>query len=118
MIATTFPSPVGQREPAYRGQVARWVLIRSTLLFTIRSPCMANSLAPPPVRSADFIQRILVDRVDDRRLSRGLSVGITEAGEHLVVTRGRRDETSGNEVSDKTVFEIGSLTKLFTVLVL
>jgi serine-type D-Ala-D-Ala carboxypeptidase/endopeptidase len=42
-------------------------------------------------------------------------IGITESKRHLSVSYGRR---AGGPVSEKTIFEIGSITKLFTALLL
>ena len=77
-----------------------------------------SSFVPPPFATDDLIRRILVDRVDERRLSPGMVVGITEAKSHFVVCFGCRDARTGSPVSEKTIFEIGSITKLFTALLL
>ena len=45
-------------------------------------------------------------------------VGITEANSHCFVAHGCRDARTGGPVSEKTIFEIGSITKLFTALLL
>lgn len=45
-------------------------------------------------------------------------VGLTDGKSHSVVPYGRSDATTGSPVSEKTVFEIGSVTKLFTALLL
>jgi hypothetical protein len=45
-------------------------------------------------------------------------VGITEAKSHFVVSYGCRDARTGDPVNEKTTFEIGSITKLFTALLL
>jgi D-alanyl-D-alanine-carboxypeptidase/D-alanyl-D-alanine-endopeptidase len=77
-----------------------------------------NSFVPPPFPTDDLIRRILVDRVDERRLSHGMVVGITEANSHCFVAHGCRDARTGGPVNEKTIFEIGSITKLFTALLL
>jgi serine-type D-Ala-D-Ala carboxypeptidase/endopeptidase len=79
---------------------------------------MTASPIPPPALSDDEIRRLLVDRVDERRLSVGMVVGVTEAGSHRFVAHGCRDARSGGPVNEKTIFEIGSITKLFTALLL
>jgi CubicO group peptidase (beta-lactamase class C family) len=45
-------------------------------------------------------------------------VGITEANSHRFVAHGCCDARTGGPVNEKTVFEIGSITKLFTALLL
>jgi D-alanyl-D-alanine-carboxypeptidase/D-alanyl-D-alanine-endopeptidase len=79
---------------------------------------MSSPVAPPPTLSDDAIRRLLVDRVDERRLSVGMVVGVTEANSHRFVAYGCRDTCGGGPVNEKTLFEIGSITKLFTTLLL
>jgi serine-type D-Ala-D-Ala carboxypeptidase/endopeptidase len=79
---------------------------------------MSAPVVPPPALSEDAIRRLLVDRVDERRLSVGMGVGVTEANSHRFVAYGCRDTRGGSPVNEKTLFEIGSITKLFTALLL
>jgi hypothetical protein len=52
--------------------------------------------APPPIPSRDVIRQILVDRVDTRRLSVGMIVGLTESGKHCFAAYGGRDVIAGS----------------------
>ncbi|MBR1219357.1 serine hydrolase [Bradyrhizobium sp. U87765 SZCCT0131] len=61
---------------------------------------------------------MLVHRVDELRLARGMVVGTTEANERSFVSHGRRNSVCDDPVQPDTVFELGSITKLFTVLLL
>ena len=79
---------------------------------------MSATIVPPPALSEETIRRLVVDRVDERRLSVGMVVGITESGSHRFVAHGCRDARTGGPVNEKTIFEIGSITKLFTALLL
>jgi serine-type D-Ala-D-Ala carboxypeptidase/endopeptidase len=79
---------------------------------------MYAPLVPPHALSEDAIRRLLVDRVDERCLSVGMVVGVTEANSHRFVAHGCRDARGANPVNEKTLFEIGSITKLFTALLL
>lgn len=79
---------------------------------------MPEIAAPPPALSDDAIRRLVADRVDGHRLSVGMAVGLTEAGSHRFVGHGCRETRSALAVNEKTIFEIGSITKLFTALVL
>jgi len=45
-------------------------------------------------------------------------VGVTEAKNHVVACCGFRDAHTGAPVNEKTIFDIGSITKLFTALLL
>jgi D-alanyl-D-alanine-carboxypeptidase/D-alanyl-D-alanine-endopeptidase len=56
--------------------------------------------------------------VDELRLSSGMIVGVTDAKERSFVAHGDRDGTSGDPVKRDRIFEIGSITKLFTALLL
>jgi len=47
-----------------------------------------------------------------------MAVGITEAKSHCVASYGCRDARTGGAVDEKTIYEIGSITKLFTALLL
>jgi D-alanyl-D-alanine-carboxypeptidase/D-alanyl-D-alanine-endopeptidase len=103
-------------------QIVRRIGIWSTRSYSpvsgLASMNKNSSFVPPPLLTDDLIRRILVDRVDERRLSRGMVVGITEAKSHFVVSYGCRDARTGGPVNEKTIFEIGSITKLFTALLL
>jgi serine-type D-Ala-D-Ala carboxypeptidase/endopeptidase len=79
---------------------------------------MSATVVPPPALSEDAIRRLVVDRVDGRRTSPGMVVGIAEANSHCFVAHGSREALTGGPVNEKTMFEIGSITKLFTALVL
>ncbi|MFK0165710.1 serine hydrolase [Rhizobium sp. NPDC090279] len=79
---------------------------------------VSASVVPPHVLSDDAIRRLLIERVDERRLSVGMVVGVTEGNGHRIVAHGHRDTSGADPVTEKTVFEIGSITKLFTALLL
>jgi D-alanyl-D-alanine-carboxypeptidase/D-alanyl-D-alanine-endopeptidase len=79
---------------------------------------MSAPVVPPPALPENAIRRLLVERVDVRRLSIGMVVGVTEANDHWFVAHGCRDTFGGGPVNEKTLFEIGSITKLFTALLL
>lgn len=89
-----------------RGRVALGVMI------------MSASVVPPPVLSEDAIRRLLIERVDERCLGVGMVVGVTETNRHRIVAHGYRDTSGAGPVNEKALFEIGSITKLFTALLL
>jgi len=78
---------------------------------------MTEQRIPPPP-TEDEIRNLLAERVDACRLSVGVSVGITDRGRRRFVSYGHCDRVVRKPVGADTLFEIGSVTKLLTVLLL
>lgn len=64
------------------------------------------------------IQRILAERIDDQRQSLGIVVGMFGPEGRRIVAHGRFGAFYARPVDGDTVFEIGSITKTFTTLLL
>jgi CubicO group peptidase (beta-lactamase class C family) len=64
------------------------------------------------------IQRILADRIDAQKQSVGIVVGVIEPTGRRVVAHGRFANGDPRPVGADTVYEIGSITKVFTSLLL
>ena len=82
------------------------------------SPLRAQS---PTVPSDADIRQILTDRIDRDRQSVGIVVGVIdarEAGHRRVITYGSLEKGDSRPLDADTMFEIGSVTKVFTSLLL
>jgi len=64
------------------------------------------------------IQTLLRDNIDAGKLAVGLVVGIVDEHGTRIISHGKLDNGTDHEVDGDSVFEIGSITKVFTVLLL
>jgi CubicO group peptidase (beta-lactamase class C family) len=60
----------------------------------------------------------MTDAIDSKRIGAGIVAGIVDAKGRRVLTHGFSDAANGRALDADTVFDIGSLTKLFTALAL
>ena len=79
--------------------------------------------APPKVPhwtipSDEHIRTVLADLVDRKHVAPGFVIGIIEPTGRRIITYGRRDPGDPTPLDGKTLFEMGSVTKLFTALLL
>lgn len=66
----------------------------------------------------DAIRMILRDRVDNARLSIGIVASSFDSSREIIATYGRSGAPNDRPLDGDTVFEIGSITKVFTALLL
>lgn len=92
------------------------------LLILAVKASQAASPEPPaaagvPLSDAD-IQTLLRDYIDTDKLGVGIVVGMVDERGTRVVACGNMDNGTDHEVDGDTLFEIGSITKVFTALLL
>jgi D-alanyl-D-alanine-carboxypeptidase/D-alanyl-D-alanine-endopeptidase len=83
------------------------------LLLVVAAPLIA---AETP-SDAD-VRKTLIDRIDVQKQGVGIVVGLIDASGRRIVAYGQTAIGSGQPVTADTIFEIGSMTKVFTALVL
>lgn len=94
------------------------------LSFTIAALMLLQSVAAmaqtpaSPVPSNEEIRKILADRLGENKDRVGIVVGVIEPAGRRFVAVGSFDKNDPRPLGPKTVFEIGSATKVFTGLLL
>lgn len=100
--------------------------LAATVLVSLAGPGAMAQTAAQPAKPASVsadrlsdaaIRRILVQRVDADRQSRGMVVGVIDARGRRVIAHGLMG-AGGKPIDGKTLFEIGSVTKALTGLLL
>ena len=86
-------------------------------LLTVSTVCFAVQDVPAIPSDAE-IRQVLVERIDEQKRSVGIVVGVVEPDGRRVVAHGQLATDGPGEVDGDTVFEIGSITKVFTAILL
>ena len=79
---------------------------------------LAQSAPHSPLPEDSEIRKILVERIDKDRQSVGIVVGVIEPSGRRIIAYGNLDQSDKRALDGDTIFELGSVTKVFTSLLL
>jgi CubicO group peptidase (beta-lactamase class C family) len=94
----------------------RMIQILVFALFTVPLQAFAQSCSAPPVDAA--IRNILAERIEGERRGVGIVVGVITPEGRRVISHGDFAHNDPRRLDGDTVFEIGSVGKVFTALLL
>ena len=84
-----------------------FLLIPTTITFSDTTPL-----------SKTQIKTIIEQRIDKHKKSVGIAIGFISPTENKILTRGKLSLDAKTDISEQTFFEIGSISKVFTTLLL
>lgn len=89
----------------------------TAVAFSLTMPAGQTSSPIPlsqQISSDNEIRQILVDRIDGQHQSLGIVVGVVTPVDRRVVSYGVFGNNDSRSITGATIFEIGSVTKVFT----
>jgi D-alanyl-D-alanine-carboxypeptidase/D-alanyl-D-alanine-endopeptidase len=100
------------------GPFASRSLVAAAVILAAALPVRAQTAAVAAAPSDDYIRQIITARIDTHRQSVGIVVGIVDSAGTRVVSHGELARGDARKLDAGTLFEIGSVTKVFTSLLL
>ena len=94
------------------------ILTLALAITTLVPIAMSQTSPTPPIPSDSDIRKILADRIDRDHQSVGIVVGVIDSTGRRVITHGSLDKNHPRPLDGNTLFELGSITKVFTSLLL
>ena len=88
-----------------------------SLALVTAAQVLEQASGPARIPSDSEIRKVLAERIDTYRQGVGMVVGLIEPQGRRIVSYGTLDQANPRPVTSDTVFEIGSITKVFTSLV-
>jgi D-alanyl-D-alanine-carboxypeptidase/D-alanyl-D-alanine-endopeptidase len=89
-----------------------------TLVAMLAAVSAAAAQSASPVPSNEEIRKILTQRIDDAKQSVGIVVGVIEPSGRRIVSYGATAKGDSRPLNGDTLFEIGSVSKVFTSLLM
>jgi serine-type D-Ala-D-Ala carboxypeptidase/endopeptidase len=96
----------------------RFAAVLALALLSYAGSAAAKSALPASLASESDIRQILADRIDQQRRGVGIVVGLITPEGRKVIAHGGLDQGDPRMLGGDTVFEIGSVGKVFTALLL
>jgi D-alanyl-D-alanine-carboxypeptidase/D-alanyl-D-alanine-endopeptidase len=96
----------------------RLLLGLALCLVALSNGAVAQTGATPPLASDAEVRAILAERIDAHKQSVGIVVGIVEPSGRRVIAHGSAGKSGARPLDGDTLYEIGSITKVFTALLL